>query len=224
MSWSWSWAPAGTRLRIRSEGDHPRRVRSARRHARYRREALMMARPSGSTMARRFVASLALPLAAAGPSRLAQPASAETPLRVVGLRTEYKENPLGIDARKPRLSWRIESARARSRPVGLRDPGGAERAWPGDQGRAGVGVGEGQLGRVDPSPLWRPGTGVGPAVLLAGSGVGWEREGLGVERACVVGDGPSLAFGLEGELDRAGPAGGRDEVGSGADAAAGVPG
>jgi alpha-L-rhamnosidase len=28
---------------------------------------------------------------------------------VVGLRTEYKENPLGIDARQPRLSWRIEA-------------------------------------------------------------------------------------------------------------------
>jgi alpha-L-rhamnosidase len=36
-------------------------------------------------------------------------AVADTPLRVVGLRTEYKENPLGIDARKPRLSWRIEA-------------------------------------------------------------------------------------------------------------------
>ncbi len=30
-------------------------------------------------------------------------------VRVLGLRTEYKENPLGIDARKPRLSWRIEA-------------------------------------------------------------------------------------------------------------------
>ena len=29
---------------------------------------------------------------------------------MVGLRTEYKENPLGIDVRSPRLSWRIESA------------------------------------------------------------------------------------------------------------------
>jgi alpha-L-rhamnosidase len=29
------------------------------------------------------------------------------PLRVEGLRTEYKENPLGIDRRAPRLSWRI---------------------------------------------------------------------------------------------------------------------
>jgi alpha-L-rhamnosidase len=28
---------------------------------------------------------------------------------LVGLRTEYTENPLGIDARRPRLSWRIEA-------------------------------------------------------------------------------------------------------------------
>jgi alpha-L-rhamnosidase len=33
----------------------------------------------------------------------------ETALTVAGLRTEYKENPLGIDARKPRLSWQIIS-------------------------------------------------------------------------------------------------------------------
>ncbi len=35
----------------------------------------------------------------------------EAAVRVTGLRTEYKENPLGIDARRPRLSWRIESER-----------------------------------------------------------------------------------------------------------------
>jgi alpha-L-rhamnosidase len=33
----------------------------------------------------------------------------EPALKVVGLRTEYKENPLGIDASKPRLSWRLQS-------------------------------------------------------------------------------------------------------------------
>src|SRR5262249_23979770 len=30
--------------------------------------------------------------------------------KIVGLRTEYKENPLGIDARHPRLSWRLLSS------------------------------------------------------------------------------------------------------------------
>jgi len=33
----------------------------------------------------------------------------EPAIKIVGLRTEYKENPLGIDARKPRLSWRLQS-------------------------------------------------------------------------------------------------------------------
>ena len=32
-------------------------------------------------------------------------------LKVVKLRTEYLENPLGIDARKPRLSWQLQSNR-----------------------------------------------------------------------------------------------------------------
>jgi alpha-L-rhamnosidase len=33
----------------------------------------------------------------------------ETTLKPVSLRTEYKHNPLGMDSRKPRLSWRIQS-------------------------------------------------------------------------------------------------------------------
>ena len=50
-------------------------------------------------------------LAAAG-SLLVTPswsAPATTTLRVDRLRTEYKTNPLGIDARKPRLSWQLRS-------------------------------------------------------------------------------------------------------------------
>jgi alpha-L-rhamnosidase len=37
--------------------------------------------------------------------------SAPPHLQAVGLRTEYKENPLGIDARRPRLSWRLQADR-----------------------------------------------------------------------------------------------------------------
>jgi len=39
----------------------------------------------------------------------AQSSTQQTALKLYGLRTEYKENPLGIDSRKPRLSWKIES-------------------------------------------------------------------------------------------------------------------
>ncbi|MFB3903468.1 MAG: family 78 glycoside hydrolase catalytic domain [Acidobacteriota bacterium] len=39
----------------------------------------------------------------------AQPATSATALKVYGLRTEYKENPIGIDSVRPRLSWKIES-------------------------------------------------------------------------------------------------------------------
>jgi alpha-L-rhamnosidase len=63
-------------------------------------------------------------------------------LNVAKLRTEYKQNPLGIDARQPRLSWQLQSSRrgvtqaayhvrvARSQG-GLR--GGSEQVW--DSGR-----------------------------------------------------------------------------------------
>ena len=48
---------------------------------------------------------IGLPLFGSAPARAATP----EPLRVVGLRTEYMENPLGMDSRKPRLSWRLQS-------------------------------------------------------------------------------------------------------------------
>src|SRR5262245_46223077 len=42
----------------------------------------------------------------------APPASAASaaPLQVGFLRTKYKENPLKIDARKPRLSWQLQAS------------------------------------------------------------------------------------------------------------------
>jgi len=46
-------------------------------------------------------------LAAVAVARSSQPAAAS--LAAVALRTEYKENPIGIDARTPRLSWRLRS-------------------------------------------------------------------------------------------------------------------
>jgi alpha-L-rhamnosidase len=49
---------------------------------------------------------IGLPLLGSAPARAAAP----EPLRVVSLRTEYKENPLGLDARKPRLSWQLRSS------------------------------------------------------------------------------------------------------------------
>jgi len=40
----------------------------------------------------------------------ANPAKTPTPVTVVGLRSEYRENPLGLDIQKPRLSWQLQSA------------------------------------------------------------------------------------------------------------------
>jgi alpha-L-rhamnosidase len=42
------------------------------------------------------------------------------PVAVSALRTEYDANPLGIDARRPRLSWRLESARRGERQTAYR--------------------------------------------------------------------------------------------------------
>jgi len=67
-------------------------------------------------MSRRLRGSApALVLGAAFPLLLsvvqAPAVAAKAGVEVVGPRTEYKENPLGLDARQPRLSWRLESGR-----------------------------------------------------------------------------------------------------------------
>ena len=41
---------------------------------------------------------------------LIEPGRAQSSPKVTALRTEYKTNPLGIDTRKPRLSWQLQSA------------------------------------------------------------------------------------------------------------------
>ena len=41
---------------------------------------------------------------------VAAPVNAQI-LRVEGLKTEYRQNPIGIDVRSPRLSWRIVADR-----------------------------------------------------------------------------------------------------------------
>ena len=46
---------------------------------------------------------------AAGRTLLAYSGRPETAPGVVGLRTEYKKDPLGIDSRKPRLSWQLQA-------------------------------------------------------------------------------------------------------------------
>src|SRR5256885_328089 len=47
---------------------------------------------------------IAAVLASAGAGR------AQTPLAVKNLRCEYQADPVGIDVRKPRLSWQLESS------------------------------------------------------------------------------------------------------------------
>ena len=45
----------------------------------------------------------------AGASRSAYSGETGTMVKVFDLRTEYKENPLGLDVTRPRLSWKIAS-------------------------------------------------------------------------------------------------------------------
>src|SRR5262245_90966 len=45
----------------------------------------------------------------AGSSSTSPPKGPKMKIEVVRLRTEYKENPIGIDVRRPRLGWQIIS-------------------------------------------------------------------------------------------------------------------
>jgi len=60
-----------------------------------------------------------------------------TDLAIVHLRCEYRENPLGLDVRRPRLSWQLVSRRRGARQIAYRviataeanQPGGAHVLW-----------------------------------------------------------------------------------------------
>ena len=69
----------------------------------------MAARLSRAVFALLLVVCLMVLYPAAGTLPLAYAGRAETMLKLTGLRTEYKENPLGIDATRPRLSWQIQA-------------------------------------------------------------------------------------------------------------------
>ena len=69
-----------------------------------------MGRANRKTVLMGFAMVAALVYAAIVVSPGALAAQRETPLAVRDLRCEYKVDPLGIDVRKPRLSWELDSA------------------------------------------------------------------------------------------------------------------
>ena len=107
----------------------------------------------------------------------------------------------------PELAARVRGARRR--PVGVRDPGRAERGGAPRRPRlvwsSGRVASDESTQRVYEGPALRSGERYHWQVRV------WDGGGprLGLERAGVVGDGPPRAVRLEGELDRARPAGGR---------------
>ena len=165
---------------------------------------------------------------AAGLSAVSAPLFAEAwrkeaAVEVASLRTEYRENPLGLGTPKPRLSWQLRSSargvtqsayqvRVARSEQGLR-AGGRDVVW--DSGRV-----------ASDESIHR--TYAGPP-LLSGQRYSWQvrvwdasRPRLRLERPRLVGDGPPGTGRLEGELDRAGPGRRRVEDGAVADAAARV--
>ena len=69
----------------------------------------MLARLLHSVFALPLVISVMGFFPSVGTPVLAYSGKTGTTLKLIRLRTEYKVNPLGIDIRKPRLSWEIQS-------------------------------------------------------------------------------------------------------------------
>jgi alpha-L-rhamnosidase len=84
-----------------------------------------------------MLAGLAMSQTSAPPVAAAAAGPADA-VKVAKLHTEYRENPLGLDAAKPRLSWQIESSRRGVTQSAYqvrvtRRPAGGETVW--DSGR-----------------------------------------------------------------------------------------
>ena len=127
-------------------------------------------------------------------------------VKVDRLRCEYLENPLGIDAAQPRLSWnlavdgnpaargsskrRIKSsspARRKTRPT-TRAISGTAAASKSDQ--------------LDPDSLRRQAARFARRVFLEGPRLGRGRQRVGLERAGPLDDGPAEARRLARQVDR----------------------
>src|SRR5438105_9712817 len=69
---------------------------------------MISGRPSFLVIALLLAICLSL-VPSAGGFALASSGGADTVIKLTALRAEYKENPLGVDAREPRLSWLIQA-------------------------------------------------------------------------------------------------------------------
>src|SRR5262245_4432935 len=69
----------------------------------------MSVRPLPSTGSLLFVMGLICSFLLTGVLTTVHSQRAEASLKVINLRTEYQENPFGIDALWPRLSWQIQA-------------------------------------------------------------------------------------------------------------------
>src|SRR5207237_10038677 len=73
------------------------------------RRKLMISETLSHSVIALLLAIYLSPIPAAGRFALVASGGVNTVLKLTALRAEYKENPLGIDAREPRLSWQIQA-------------------------------------------------------------------------------------------------------------------
>jgi len=109
--------------------------------------------------------------------------------------------------RRVRTPLELAAAFLTTRRAAERLPDPSRRVGRGSgRGRnAAVGFRQAGLRGIVVAALRRSGPALGPALLVAGAGLGRAGPGLGLERPGVVGDGPPQPGGLDRALDRAGP-------------------
>ena len=142
------------------------------------------------------------------PSRSLRPAASgpvdpAARLTVERLRTEYAENPLGIDV--PRPPPRVDPPVRPARPASdrLPGPGGRLPCKPGVRHARPLGLRTGPVGRFHPGALPGPAAVLVHPGVLAGADLGRRRQAVTMEQPGLVGDGHHAAVGLAGPLDRA---------------------
>ena len=122
-------------------------------------------------------------------------------LSVDDLRCEYLINPVGIDARAPRLSWKLRAVRPEARALAQSAfqivVASTEALLREDKGT----LWDTRQDRVVPVPacgVWRQRVGVARRLLVEGAGLGSGRKRLRLEHAGAVDHGPAGCQGLVG--------------------------
>ena len=126
---------------------------------------------------------------------------APSELRPVGLKCEYRVDPLGIDEGAPEAELGARVGGEGTGTVGLPHPGRKQRGGTRSGGEPPVGQRQGRVGPLRGHRVRGRGVAIGLAVRVEGACLGRGRRSIALQRTGRLRDGASRKVGLEGSLD-----------------------